>query len=85
MLDNNIWPRTSLHDSGPNAEPTHGYGNYWELIRDGRGYGNYWELIRDGRQAVLDRHEDAGLVMTPIVGVQHDQANIHFGPGPHFF
>ena len=72
MLDNNIWPRTSLHDSGPNAEPTHGYGNYWELIRD-------------GRQAVLDRHEDAGLVMTPIVGVQHDQANIHFGPGPHFF
>ena len=34
--------------------------------------------------AVSDGHGGTDLVMTPIVGVQHNEAAIHFGPGPHF-
>lgn len=35
--------------------------------------------------AVSDGHGGTDLVMTPIVGAQHHEAAIHFGPGPHFF
>jgi autotransporter passenger strand-loop-strand repeat protein len=35
--------------------------------------------------AVSDGHGGTDLVMTPIVGAQHHEVAIHFGPGPHFF
>ena len=31
-----------------------------------------------------DRHGGTELILTPIVGVDHHEAAIHFGPGPHF-
>jgi autotransporter passenger strand-loop-strand repeat protein len=34
--------------------------------------------------AVSDGHGGTDLIMTPILGVQHHEASIHFGPGPHF-
>jgi hypothetical protein len=31
-----------------------------------------------------DGHGGSELILTPILGVQHHEATIHFGPGPHF-
>ena len=32
-----------------------------------------------------DHHGGTEIILTPIVGVPHHEAAIHFGPGPHFF
>lgn len=32
-----------------------------------------------------DGHGGTDLILTPLLGVQHHDAAIHFGPGPHFF
>lgn len=32
-----------------------------------------------------DPQGGADLVLVPIVGAEHHEAAIHFGPGPHFF
>jgi autotransporter passenger strand-loop-strand repeat protein len=32
-----------------------------------------------------DHHGGTELILTPIVGVPHHEAAIHFGPGPHLF
>ena len=78
---------TSVHENGTNTALIIDYSTKNGLdhidgtatyLLVGQQADTEFKLVSDGRGGT-------DLILTPIVGVQHHEAAIHFGPGPHFF